>query len=74
MYIKKGENYFDDEPLSTLNFLGYQILFSIPILGIIMLLICSFSKEININLRNFARAYLCFILISEITFIIIRLI
>lgn len=46
MYIKKGENYFDDEPLSTLNFLGYQILFSIPILGIIMLLICSFSKEL----------------------------
>ncbi len=46
MYIKKGENYFDDEPLSTLNFLGHQILFSIPILGIIMLLICSFSKEL----------------------------
>ena len=48
---------------------GYEILFSIPIIGFIMLLIYAFSGTRNINLRNFARSYFCLFIITMIIFI-----
>ena len=47
-------------PLSAWAYFGYTILFSIPIIGWIMLLVFSFSKK-NINRRNYARSYFCII-------------
>ena len=44
-------------PISMWGYFGYQLLFSIPVVGFIMLIICSFSR--NINKRNFARSYFC---------------
>ena len=38
-------------PLSPWAYFGYNLLFSIPILGFIMLIVFSFSNE-NINRRN----------------------
>lgn len=53
---------FDYTPITMWGYFGYQILFSIPIVGFIFLLIFAFSAH-NINLRNFARSYFCFLII-----------
>lgn len=53
-------------PLSMWAYLGYQILFSIPCVGFICLIVFSFGGTRNINLRNFARSYLCFMVVLMI--------
>lgn len=53
------------KPISSWGYVGYTILFAIPALGQILLILFSiFSK--NINRRNFARHYLCLILLAII--------
>lgn len=52
-------------PLSPWAYFGYMLLFSIPIVGFIMLIIFSFS-DANINRRNFARSYFCAFLFALI--------
>lgn len=50
-------------PISAWGYFGYQILFSIPLIGIILLIVFALSDS-NINRRNFARSYFCvFVLI-----------
>lgn len=53
---------FDYTPITMWGYFGYEILFAIPIVGFICLLIFSFSAH-NINLRNFARSYFCFLIV-----------
>ena len=43
-------------PLSPWAYWGLTLLFSIPVLGLVFLIIFSFSSA-NINRRNFARSY-----------------
>ncbi|MBQ3762992.1 MAG: hypothetical protein II875_13415 [Clostridia bacterium] len=57
-------------PLSALGYIGYTILFAIPVLGLVLLLVFSFSGK-NINRRNFARSYLWVIFIFVIVFVIL---
>lgn len=45
------------------GYFGYEILFSIPIIGFIFILVFSFGGTNNINLRNFARSYFCVLII-----------
>lgn len=47
------------QPISVLGYIGYFVLFLIPILGIVMILYFSFGGAKNRNLKNLARAYLC---------------
>jgi uncharacterized membrane protein YvbJ len=54
---------FDYTPISMWGYFGYEILFSIPCVGFILLLVFSFGGTKNINLRNFARSYFCFLII-----------
>lgn len=54
--------------------LGYEILFSIPIVGFIVLLVFSFGGTKNVNLRNFARSYFCFLIVIVIFAIIVAII
>lgn len=61
------------EPISMWGYLGYSILFAIPILGIIMILVFSFSKDENINVRNYARSYILVYIISVILYLILTL-
>ncbi len=44
-------------PLSPWAYIGYQILFGLPLIGIIMVFVFAFSNE-NLNRRNYARSYL----------------
>ena len=52
-------------PISAWGYIGYQILFSLPILGLILMIVFACSNE-NINRRNYARANLILIVISAI--------
>lgn len=54
-----------DTPISMWGYFGYEILYSIPIAGIIALLINAFGAK-NRNVKNFARSYFCFIIVVVI--------
>lgn len=51
-------------PISMWGYFGYELLFSIPCVGFILLIIFAVGGTRNINLRNFARSYFCFTLIA----------
>lgn len=61
------------KPISMWGYFGYEILFSIPCVGFILLLVFSFGGTKNVNLRNFARSYFCFLIIAVILIVIIVL-
>ena len=69
-------NNLQDEyrPISMWGYFGYEILFSIPIVGFIVLLVFSFGGTKNVNLRNFARSYFCFLIVIVIFAIIVAII
>ena len=52
-------------PLSPWAYFGYPLLFSIPLVGFILLIVFSVSNE-NINRRNFARSYWCVLVVGLI--------
>lgn len=58
-------------PISMWGYFGYQILFSIPIIGFILLLVFSFGGTQNKNLKNYARSYFCFMILAMILVAII---
>lgn len=64
-FIINGKDY---TPISMWGYFGYQLLFSIPIVGLICLCIFAFGGTNKINLRNFARSYFC-VLILILVFI-----
>jgi hypothetical protein len=49
-------------PISMWGYFGYELLFSIPVFGLIFLLFNAFGSR-NRNVRNFARSYFCFLII-----------
>ena len=58
-------------PISMWGYFGYEILFSIPCVGLICLIVFSFASK-NKNVKNFARSYFCFyIIMAVITAIIL---
>lgn len=61
------------KPISAWGYFGYQLLFSIPCIGFILLCIFALGGTKNINLKNFARSYFCVILLAIIVGIIIAI-
>ena len=59
-------------PLSMWGYFGYMILFSIPLVGLVALIVFSLS-DANINRRNFARSYFCFLIIIVILIIVVTM-
>ena len=59
------------KPISMWGYFGYEILFSLPIIGIILLIVFSLGGTKYINLKNFARSYFCIIIIISIVLIIL---
>ena len=53
------------QPISMWGYFGYELLFSIPCIGFILLIVFSFTAS-NVNLKNFARSYFCFIIILAV--------
>ncbi len=52
-------------PIKPWGYIGYMLLYSLPLVGFIMLIVNALSEE-NINKRNFARSYLWLMLVSFI--------
>lgn len=61
------------KPITMWGYLGYQILFSIPIVGFILLIVFSFGGTSNVNLKNFARSYFCIFIIAFVLCLILIL-
>lgn len=59
------------KPISMWGYLGYEILFSLPIVGLVLLIVFSVGGTKNRNLKNFARSYFCFLLIVILLIILI---
>ena len=53
------------KPLGPWGYVGYSLLFSIPIVGFICLLVFSFNDS-NLNRRSYARSYWCALLLAFI--------
>lgn len=66
-----NSNYIPEEykPMSAWAYFGYSILFSIPLVGLIINLVLCFSKT-NINKRNYARSFWCWYIIVIIAIVI----
>ena len=58
------------EPISMWGYFGYELLFSIPCIGFIFLIVYAVSAR-NVNLKNFARSYFCYLIIVLIVCAII---
>lgn len=61
--VPSNQSTMDMTPISMWGYFGYEILFSIPLVGFILLLVFSFGGTKNVNLRNFARSYFCFLIV-----------
>lgn len=61
----------DYTPISMWGYFGYELLFSIPCIGFICLLLFSFGVTKNVNLRNFARSYFCFLIIVVVLILVV---
>lgn len=53
------------KPISMWGYFLYEILFSIPVIGQIILLVKALTAK-NKNLKNFARSYFCLLIIGVI--------
>jgi NADH:ubiquinone oxidoreductase subunit 3 (subunit A) len=57
------------KPISPWGYVGYQLLFCVPVVGFVFMLVWAFSNN-NINRKNFARSYLIFVIAGVILTII----
>lgn len=63
----------DDEPITAAGYIGFMVLFAIPLVGLISSLIFAFASK-NVNRRSFARAALfwrivCYVLLALYFFV-----
>ena len=59
------------KPITMWGYFGYELLFSIPLVGFILLIVFSTGGTRNVNLKNFARSYFCYyIIVAVITAIV----
>ncbi len=57
-------------PLSAWAYFGYSILFSLPLVGLIALIVFSFSNS-NVNRRSFARSFFCGLVLALVLTIVV---
>lgn len=56
-------------PISMWGYFGYQILFSIPLIGWIIVIVFAITAP-NQNLKNFARSQFCLLIIALVAAVI----
>ena len=61
------------KPLSPWAYFGYNLLFSVPLIGFIMMVVFSFDDS-NLNRRNFARSFFCAMIIGLVIGLVFLLI
>ena len=57
------------EPITMWGYFGYEILFSIPVIGFICLIVFAIGAK-NVNKKNFARSYFCYTIICLLVFVV----
>ena len=58
------------KPITAWGYFGYEILFAIPIVGLICALLMSIVAK-NKNVKNFARSQFCFFLVILVAYFIL---
>lgn len=63
---------YDEEykPISPFGYLGYELLFAVPVIGWIIQLIFAICHR-NINVRNFARSFYCVYIIGIVVWLVL---
>ena len=59
-------------PLSAWAYFGYGILFSLPVVGFILTIVFSLTNG-NVNRKNYARSFLCALVLLIIVYIVLAL-
>lgn len=72
-YTPNLNSFEDYTPITMWGYFGYQLLFGIPCVGLILILIFSFGGTKNMNLRNFARSYFCIYIVVIVLVLILTL-
>ena len=67
----RGAQTENTAPLSTLDCLLMILLFAIPIAGLVLMIVWSFSGTVNLNRRNFSRAFLIYYIAAFLASIIL---
>ena len=62
------------KPMGAWSYFGHSLLFSIPVVGIVLLIVFSCGATGNINKRNYARSYFCGMALSAIILLIMFII
>lgn len=67
-YAPINENMLPEDyrPVTVWQYVGYSLLFSVPIIGFIMVLVTAFGSDKSISLRNYAKSYLVWLAISVV--------
>ena len=65
---------YEYQPISMWGYFGYQVLFSIPVVGFVFLVVYALGGTKNVNKRNFARSYFCYLLILIVIMAVLVLI
>ncbi|MBP5207973.1 MAG: hypothetical protein J6330_05910 [Clostridia bacterium] len=57
--------YVPDElrPISAWGYFGYSLLFSIPLVGFVLLCVFALGGTSNVNLKSYARSYFCMLIL-----------
>jgi len=58
------------KPITAWGYVGYTILYSIPLLGTIILIVNAIGAN-NINVRNYSRSFFCTLLLAIIAIIVL---
>ena len=58
------------KPISPWGYIGYEILYAIPVVGLVLAIIFSITSK-NKNLKNFAKAQLIMIVIGIVLFFVL---
>ncbi len=58
------------KPIGMWGYFGYEILFAIPVVGLICLIIFAFAPR-NKNLKNFARSKFCVLILSFVITVVL---
>lgn len=64
----------DTAPLKVSDYLIMSLLSCIPIAGIVVMLIWAFSSGVNVNRRNYSRAYLIMAAVGVVLYILLLIV
>ncbi len=61
------------KPISPLGYIGYEILYAIPVVGFICMIIFAITAK-NVNVKNFARAQFVALIIGIIIVLVLSIV